>query len=215
MKRTLMSGLLTSVGLSAATLTGTVHDPSGNAVASATVTVQNPDTGSKQETATDADGKFSLSGAASGQYILKVEKPGFATVLREFDLGGNSSMDRQLTMSPEGSQQSAADLVTDNDNPAKVVAIGGRVAQSNLTERIQPTYPTAAKAAGTQGTVQIKATISKDGIPVDLQVVSSPSSDLSESALESVRQWRYRPTLLNGAPVEVTTTVIVNYTLAP
>ncbi|MBV9444174.1 MAG: energy transducer TonB, partial [Acidobacteriaceae bacterium] len=48
---------------------------------------------------------------------------------------------------------------------------------------------------------------------VEMRVLSSPSDDLSESALEAVRQWRYRPTLLNGEPVEIRTTVIVNYTL--
>lgn len=214
MKRTLISGLLTSAGLTAATITGTVHDPSSGAVANATVTVLNPDTNAKLDTVTDSQGKFSLTGAPAGQYILKIEKAGFTPILREFDLRGDSNMERELTMSPEGSASQPADLVTDSDNSRNPVPVGGRVAQSNLLSRVQPIYPAAAKAAGTQGTVEIKATISKDGVPVDLQVVSTPSSDLAESALQAVRQWRYRPTLLNGAPVEISTTVIVNYTLS-
>jgi TonB family protein len=214
MKRTLMSGLLTSIGLSAATVTGSVHDANGSAIANATVTIVNPDTGANQATATDAEGKFNLSGASAGQYILKIEKAGFMPVLREFDLKADTDMARQVTMSPEGAQSGPDDQVTESQNATKPVSIGGRVAQSNLLKKVQPIYPSAAKAAGTQGTVQIKATISKDGVPVDLEVVSAPSGDLAESALQAVRQWRYRPTLLNGEPVEVTTTVIVNYTLA-
>lgn len=215
MKRTLMSGLLTSVGLSAATVTGAVHDPSGSAIANATVEVVNPDTGSKQETVTDSEGKFSLSGASAGQYILKIEKPGFAPILREFDLKAESNMDRQLTMSTETGSAGPEDLVTNSETSSKPVSVGGEFAQSKLIKRVQPVYPSAAKSAGTQGVVQIKTTISKDGVPVDLQIISSPSSDLAESALEAVRQWRYRPTLLNGDPVGITTTVIVHYTLGP
>ncbi len=215
MKRTLLSGLLTSVGLSAGTLTGSIHDSGGAAVANAAVVFTNPDTGDKKQTTTDSEGRFKLNGASAGQYILKAEKPGFAPLLREFDLKAESNMDRQLTMAAEGAQPAAADVVSDSGTSIKALPIGGKVAQSNLVTRVQPVYPLAAKEARTQGTVQIEAVITKDGIPAELRVVSTPSSELAESALQSVRQWRYRPTLLNGEPVKVSTTVIVNYTLAP
>jgi TonB family protein len=93
--------------------------------------------------------------------------------------------------------------------------VKGTVAQDNLVAKMQPHYPAEAKAARVQGRVELEIRITKDGVPSDLRVVSSPSDDLSESAIEAVRQWRYRPTLLNGAPVEVVSTVIVNYTLRP
>ncbi len=96
----------------------------------------------------------------------------------------------------------------------KRIRVRGQVAESNLIKKVQPIYPVAAKDARVQGTVELEAVISKDGVPVELRVVSSPSDDLSNSALEGVRQWRYRPTLLNGNPVEIVTTVIVNYTLS-
>ena len=81
-----------------------------------------------------------------------------------------------------------------------------------MTTKVQPIYPEAAKAARVQGTVKMEATISKDGVPIELRVLSSPSDDLSQSALEAVRQWRYRPTLLNGNPIEIVTDIVVNYT---
>jgi periplasmic protein TonB len=92
--------------------------------------------------------------------------------------------------------------------------VGGTLAESNLIKKVQPVYPASAKAAGIQGTVDLEVAISKGGVPEDIRVVSSPSDDLMQSALEAVRQWRYRPTLLNGAPVEIVTDVIVNYTLS-
>jgi len=79
---------------------------------------------------------------------------------------------------------------------------------------VQPVYPPSAKAAGIQGTVEMEMVISKDGVPLDIRVVSSPDPALTESALEAVRQWRYSSTLLNGEPIEVVTDVIVNYTLS-
>jgi TonB family protein len=214
MKRTLLSGLLTSVGLSAATLGGSIQDPAGAGISDAKVIVYNPDSGAKQETVTGSDGKFSIAGAPAGQYILRVEKPGFTALFREFDLKTDSKMERQFTMTNDGGPAVADRSTSTDDAPRGPVRIGGQVAQSNLITKVQPVYPVAAKAARTQGTVELDAVISKDGIPVELRVVSSPSGDLSEASLEAVRQWRYRPTLLNGEPVEVTTTIIVNFTLS-
>ena len=79
---------------------------------------------------------------------------------------------------------------------------------------MQPVYPAAAKTAHVQGTVDLETVISAEGVPEDIRVVSSPSDDLTQSALEAVRQWRYKPTLLNGEPIKVVTDVVVNYTLS-
>jgi Carboxypeptidase regulatory-like domain/Gram-negative bacterial TonB protein C-terminal len=188
MKRTILSGLLTSAGLSAATLTGVIHDASGGAIADAKVVVYNPDTHTTQETVTGSDGRFSIDGAAAGQYILRVEKVGFASLYREFDLKAESKMNRQLTMTNEGSESIPDEVKNTDESSQKPIRIGGQVAQTNLSKKVQPVYPVAAKRAGTQGTVEIETKISKDGVPVELRVISSPSRDLSESSLEAVRQ---------------------------
>jgi len=214
MKHTILAALLTSAGLSAATITGTVSDSNGAALSSVNVLLSNPDTGAKQETVTGADGRFSLEGDGAGQYILRLEKPGFVSIFREFDVKGDTKMDRQFTMTTEGSEAVADKVISTTEDEPRTVQIGGRVAEANLTTKVQPIYPEAAKAARVQGTVEIQATISKDGVPVELRVLNSPSDDLSESALEAVRQWRYRPTLLNGQPIQIMTDIIVNYTLS-
>ena len=213
MKNTLLSAFLTSAGLSAATITGSVNGITGEAISEAKVIVLNPDTGAKQEASTSSDGTFSISGAGAGQYILRVEKPGFNSVFRVFDVKADSNINRQITMVPPGTQP-APDTIDDPATPeAKPLRVKGTVAQANLVTKVQPRYPAEAKASRLQGTVELEITITKDGVPSELRVVSSPGDELSESAVEAVRQWRYRPTLLNGSPVEIASTVIVNYTL--
>ncbi len=81
-----------------------------------------------------------------------------------------------------------------------------------IVSRVQPVYPKAAKEARVEGSVVIGTVISKDGVPEKLKVVSGPK-DLQQSAIEAVSHWRWEPYLLNGEPVEVETTVTVEYSL--
>ena len=94
----------------------------------------------------------------------------------------------------------------------KKINISGGVAVGMLLQKITPVYPPIAKAARVQGTVVLQATISKTGRLKNLQVVSGPAM-LQQAALDAVRQWRYKPYLLNNEPVEVETTVNVIFTL--
>jgi protein TonB len=81
-----------------------------------------------------------------------------------------------------------------------------------LISHITPIYPPIARAARQEGTVVLQATISKSGTIEGLRVLSGPPM-LQQSALNAVEQWRYRPYLLNGEPVEVETTINVNFVL--
>ena len=211
MKRTLISGLLVSAGLTAATIGGSVFDPNGAAVSNAQVAIDNPDTGFKQESTTSPDGKFSFQSLPAGSYILHIQKPGFASLYRLFNVQTDSEVERGLTL---GTPASSAKPDSSNSNEPRLIRVGGQVEEANLITKVQPVYPAAAKSAHVQGTVEMEVAISKDGVPEDIKVISSPSDDLTQSALEAVRQWRYRPTLLNGQPVAIITDVIVNYTLS-
>lgn len=212
MKRSLFSGLLTSISLSAATISGSLFDPSGAAVPDAKVILSNPDTGAKQEVASGPDGKFTLDEAPAGQYILRVQKPGLSSLFRVFDVKADSKIDRGFTLSWGNARE--MNQLAPPDPQSKRVRIGGEVEQSNLIKKVQPVYPAPAKSAGLQGTVELEALISGEGVPTELRVISSPGDDLTESALEAVRQWRYKPVLLNGQPVAVVTDIVVNYTLS-
>lgn len=96
--------------------------------------------------------------------------------------------------------------------PPKVIRVSSGVSAGMLTRRINPNYPPLARQARVQGTVLLEATIGKDGSIENLHVISGHPM-LVSAAVEAVKQWKYRPYLLNGDPVEVETTVQVNFRL--
>ena len=90
--------------------------------------------------------------------------------------------------------------------------ISSDIASRMLLEKVSPIYPPDAQAAHAAGTVLIKAQIGKDGKIEDAEVVSSPHPSLSTAALDAVRQWRYRPYVLNGQTVVAHTQISVIFT---
>jgi len=93
------------------------------------------------------------------------------------------------------------------------VRISQGVTNGLLLRKVQPPYPALAKSARIQGDVVLKAIIDREGNIQDLQLVSGHPM-LVPSAIDAVRQWKYKPYLLNGQPVEVETTITVIFTLA-
>lgn len=96
--------------------------------------------------------------------------------------------------------------------PPKRIRVGGAVQRANLIRQVRPVYPPLARQARIQGTVRLTAVIAKNGTIEKLEVIKGHPL-LIPSALQAVRQWRYKPTMLNGVPVEVVTQVDVNFTL--
>ncbi len=93
------------------------------------------------------------------------------------------------------------------------VRVSSGVTSGLLVHRVSPVYPPLARQARIQGTVILQAQISKDGSIQNLQLISGHPM-LAPAAIEAVKQWKYKPYLLNGEPVEVETQVQVNFTLA-
>ncbi|HEY4903439.1 MAG TPA: energy transducer TonB [Candidatus Sulfotelmatobacter sp.] len=87
-----------------------------------------------------------------------------------------------------------------------------RMMEGNLIRRVQPEYPATAKMAHVQGRVVLSAVISKEGTIEKVQVLSGHPL-LVPAAVEAVKQWRYRPYVLNDEPVEVETQITVNFLL--
>ncbi len=85
--------------------------------------------------------------------------------------------------------------------------------EGNLVLRVQPDYPAPARQLRVQGKVVLRAVISREGTIENLQVVSGHPM-LVRAAVDAVRQWRYRPYVLNGEPVDVETEVTVNFVLS-
>jgi protein TonB len=93
------------------------------------------------------------------------------------------------------------------------VRVSSGVSSGLLIRKVSPNYPPLARQARIQGTVILQAQISKDGSIQNLQLISGHPM-LAPAAIEAVKQWKYKPYLLNGEPVEVETQVQVNFTLA-
>lgn len=106
-------------------------------------------------------------------------------------------------------------LISSTAPPPKVAApqklrISSGVAEGNLVNKVEPQYPQMAKVAHVQGDVVLQALIAKNGAIENLRAVSGHPI-LIQAAMEAVKQWRYRPYLLNGEPVEVETTITVKF----
>ena len=97
-------------------------------------------------------------------------------------------------------------------SPTRPFPISGGIAQGFLIRQVRPVYPPLAIAAHVQGSVVLSAIISRTGMIEQLHVVSGHPL-LVRSAIEAVEQWRYRPYLLNGLPVDVETQITVNFIL--
>lgn len=120
-------------------------------------------------------------------------------------------------------------VVVPPEKPASGVVGSAPAASSKLPQRVRvsqgvtqkmrisdvvPSYPMEAKQAGIQGLVVLAVVIGKDGNIQSLKVLDSPSPILSQAAMDAVKQWKYRPYVLNGTPVEVDTQITVNFTLS-
>jgi TonB family protein len=121
-----------------------------------------------------------------------------------------------MTIRPQGSPQgviSAAPPAPNLAVPPGAAVVPSNVEASNLIDAVRPVYPPLAKMARQQGTVKFQATVGKDGTMENLLLISGPPL-LVQAAMDAVKKWTYKPMVLNGAPVEVVTTVDVNFTLS-
>ncbi len=96
--------------------------------------------------------------------------------------------------------------------PPRLIAVSKGAQLAKLIRQVKPIYPFMAKQARVSGTVLLVGVISKDGTIRNLQVLSG-NPLLVRAAVDAVSQWIYRPTLLNGEPVEVTAPIEVNFIL--
>jgi TonB family protein len=202
---------------------GTIHDPSGSSVANATVIMSNHTANTIDMTTSDRDGNFSFKALPSGEYELKVMKPGFQVYrLPQVNLGSGSDFSQNISLEIGTIVEEIQVVPTGTKQPLPVGAtgkpsrlrLGGEIEAAKIVSKVQPVYPDAARSAGISGTVILHAVISMEGKPLSLRVMNSQiDPDLARSAVEAVSQWRYTPTLLNGDPIEVDTTIAVNYSL--
>jgi TonB family protein len=204
---------------------GTIHDPSGAVVRNATVIMTNQKSHAIEMTVSDAAGNFVFKALPSGEYEMKVEKKGFeAYRVPRVVLERGRELLQNVILGVAGPAEDV-DVVAERSRTAargpagnKVprVRLGGEVQAAKILSKKTPVYPENAKATGEQGTVILHTVIGMDGTPLSLRVMNEQvDPELARAALEAVSQWRYQPTLLNGQPIEVDTTIKVNFSLLP
>ncbi len=126
--------------------------------------------------------------------------------LPAFPLGSSNTLPR--FEGPPATIPTKPDIV----KPENPVRVGGDVQSAKLIKQVLPVYPRAASQFRISGTVHLLGIIAKDGTIQRLQVLSGHPL-LRQAALDAVSQWVYRPTVLNGQPVEVEAPIDVIFTL--
>lgn len=165
----------------------------------------------------NSGGHLADDGIANLQKALEID-PQYAQALGYMNL-----FVRSRAYTDDTPEQFQKDIAEANDWAEKAskarplpnrIRVGGNVEAANLIKKVVPKYPKEAKRAGIQATVRFQVIIGKDGHIQSVQLVSGDPA-LVQAAQDAVQQWVYKPTLLNGRPVEVVTVIDVNFTLRP
>jgi TonB family protein len=206
------------------TINGTVMDPSGAVVPRAQVMASSSQGGTKEITVSDMAGNFTFDNLPSGDYAVEVSVPFFALYRQDVTLMSAGTVNTpvrllighiidKVSVVAEGSVQPALSTAASGGRPIRV---GGNTQPASVIFKPDPVYPAALQAAGIEGTVLIEAVISKDGLPLSLKPQNTAVDPaFISAAMDSVRQWRWRPTMLNGEPIEVLATMQVDFKLRP
>jgi TonB family protein len=127
------------------------------------------------------------------------------------DVGATPGQNAQAAKNGNNSE-SGADSSASSKTPAAPTKPPTKVTAATILTQTNPEYPPKARAAQIQGDVVLHANVDKEGKVTDVQVWSGDDT-LAQSALEAVRQWRYKPMLVDGQPKEFTTTITVTFSL--
>ena len=204
-------------------LSGIVVDDSGARIPKAEVKLVSRNTSFQQSVETDDTGNFSFDEVPAGRYTLEVTSSGMGAAVRSFEFKAEGKSPYfPFVLHPGDVTESAVVTAQGPANQSKPTAmgphkirVGGAFTAAKLIAgtHVSPEYPESARAKGIEGLVTLEATISTDGVPTDIKIVTSPDESLSQAATDAVKQWRYQPTLLNGEPVEVVTMIAVDFRL--
>ncbi|MBZ5578597.1 MAG: TonB family protein [Acidobacteriia bacterium] len=202
-------------------ISGIVLDPSGAVVPHCQVVARSLD-GPNQEmtTVTGPTGAYKFDSLVPGRYLLQFSVPGFKPTLVMAEDRGPQYVWLTLGATFEsvvvGGQKPAVVGAAPQPAVPQRIRVGGNVQVAKLISKPAAVYSPELQQLGIEGSVVIRAIISKTGDPAHLQVMSTGIDPrLAQAALNSVAQWRYRPTLLNGEPVEIETTITVDFKLQP
>ncbi|MBI3207677.1 MAG: TonB family protein [Candidatus Solibacter usitatus] len=206
----------------AQTLEGRVLDISGAVVPRAEVILTAANGQRTEAVVSGADGGYKVAGLAAGRYNVEVRQPGFAPLRQAVQVDAANQAPVNLTLLMGRISETVTVVGQRKPTPADTsrtpqrIRVGGNVQASRLLDMPKPQYPQQLQDAGIEGVVLLEGVIAREGNLLSLHSLNSlVHADLTRAAMDAVRNWRYQPTLLNGQPVEVITTITVNFKLAP
>ena len=204
-------------------LSGSVEDPSGARVPRCEVRLANLDGSNERVTHADFAGQFRFAAIPVGRYSLEVRSAGFAALKMQPRVEANQEavLTARLAVGQVlesvtivGARPAAAPAPAAAPQPAVRIRVGGMVQPAKVLRRVPPVYPEDLKAKGVTGTVTLRGVIAKDGRLTDLELVNTEiDPGLVTAAMEAARRWVYQPSLLNGEPVAVPTTIDLQFEL--
>jgi TonB family protein len=179
--------------------------------------------GIKEITVQVPQAMFEFRTPSLGRYSIEVRMVGFRPFQQSLELHANEPRNLDVVLEV-GKVDETVNVVAKappaappdtRSGPPRRIRVGGNVQATKLVHRVNPVYPERAQAQGIQGTVLLEAIILKDGSLGALRVLNKLADpELADAATEAVKNWRYEPTLLNGQPIEVVTTITVNFRLS-
>jgi TonB family protein len=213
---------------------GVVVDSTDRVVPGVVLTLTNATRESRHEIKSDANGRFEFVGLPTGNYGLEVNRMGFKELKETIAIASSNVSNRRIalqvgTLRETISVKGAAPVGTPPAPPATAAAAapartlaanckvsetnaGGAIVPPVKLHHVAPIYPSELNAANIGGTVTLEALIDAQGDVQDVTILSSSDAGLGVAATESVKQWKYTPTLLNCAPIEVRMGVSVTFT---
>lgn len=203
-------------------LAGTVSDPSGARVPQCRVTATNLDGPNQETVVTNEAGEYRFAAIPSGRYALGFGSPGFALAKTQAVLaaGATARVDAHLEIGAV-----TENLVIRGQMPSAVAAprtaataerirVGGKVEPARLMRKVDPVYPPELQKLGVEGTVVMLVVITNHGTVINPSIRNTVEDyRFTQAALDAVQQWVYQPALLNGQPVEILTTITLEFQL--
>jgi TonB family protein len=223
-----ISALAASAQTSLATLWGVVSDQRGAVIGNTTVTLSDTASSRKWEVKSDATGRFEIVGLPASDYVLTIAQPGFqstkqpVTVVTGQTLRHDVSLQigrLQETLMVTGSEPASGAGAAKRDAPdwatapCTPAAQGGSIRPPARLSDERPEYPPGLRSAHVGGVVVLRGLIGTDGSFRELDAEEPSNPDLAQAAIVAVRQWRFSPTLLDCAAVEVPITVTVDFSM--
>ena len=211
----------------ASRLTGMVSDASGTAVSRATVILTTAEGRTEAIATGSADGAYTFTGLQTGSYVVQVFAVGFGpSRMTTVQLDNGKDLKQDLTMdigyvrdnapAPPVPTMFRPTISLSRNTPGDPFRprLTEEASSPSLLVKPEPVYPEPAKQARIQGLVIIEVVVGGDGAPKNISVVAGHPL-LQQAAIDSVKDYRYRPLVINGAATEFLTSITVPFRLLP